>query len=184
MNGMQLILKEREEQKTKHGYTKAHDAKYNKDMQLMKASAYLVASAGFLKPLQNGHSDWPADWSTEVKERIDKKSPKEKLIIAGALAVAEFERTGEFSAMGVAKNMADHIDNLIEKEKGPLQRVTAVQDDDGHWYVIPAGDVNEFHGMLDEAARNDDYDEFNMKFSKYLTGGDLNIIELWAKLPD
>jgi hypothetical protein len=64
-----------------------------------------------------------------------------------------------------------------------LQKVIAVQDDSGHWYVIPAELESEFNKLVDCA--DDDYDlqkEFMERFSQYMTGGDLNNTQLYADL--
>jgi len=64
-----------------------------------------------------------------------------------------------------------------------LRKVSAVQDDSGHWYVIPAELEAEFNTMVD--CDDDDYeaqDRFMEKFDKYLTGGDLNNVQLYAEL--
>lgn len=65
-----------------------------------------------------------------------------------------------------------------------LQKVVAIQDDSSHWYVIPAEMRKEFR-RLEELASNDNDDalnEFIEKFNKYRTGGDLNNIQLYAKI--
>jgi len=62
-----------------------------------------------------------------------------------------------------------------------LQKVKAVRDNDGHWYVIPQSKINLFQKLL---ARNDEQAEewFINEFSEYMTGGDLNSIQLWAEI--
>ena len=66
----------------------------------------------------------------------------------------------------------------MEKE---LKKVQAIQDESGHWYVLP----NE---LLDDF-RKDEQDEdfvdsgdFDKKYGEYMTGGDLNIIQLYADI--
>lgn len=61
-----------------------------------------------------------------------------------------------------------------------LQKVIAVQDDDCHWYVIPAWMENEFHMLEELGFEEDDHSEFEATFSKYRTGGDLNLVQLYA----
>jgi hypothetical protein len=61
-----------------------------------------------------------------------------------------------------------------------LQKVRAIKDDSGHWYVIPMELTVEFHNLLNGGERTED--EFIEKFSKYMTGGDLNNIQLYAEL--
>lgn len=62
-----------------------------------------------------------------------------------------------------------------------LQEVKAVQDDSGHWYVIPNGLLESFR--KDE--QNEDFvdsGKFDEKYGKYMTGGDLNLIQLYAEI--
>lgn len=61
-----------------------------------------------------------------------------------------------------------------------MQKVKAVQDNDGHWFVIPEDMSGTFQVLLDECERFDDYTLFEMEFSEYMTGGDLNLIQLYA----
>jgi hypothetical protein len=63
------------------------------------------------------------------------------------------------------------------------QKVLALQDDSGHWYVIPAELESEFNKLVD--CDEDDYDlqnEFMERFDQYRTGGDLNNTQLYAEL--
>jgi len=62
-----------------------------------------------------------------------------------------------------------------------MEKVVAVQDDDMHWYVIPAHMKDEFYKMEEEGER-DDWTAFMDKFSQYQTGGDLNLTQLYADL--
>ena len=64
-----------------------------------------------------------------------------------------------------------------------MQKVIATQDESGHWYVIPQGVIGEYYrdeendDMIDSGA-------FDDKWSKYRTGGDLNLIQLYANIDD
>lgn len=65
---------------------------------------------------------------------------------------------------------------------GNLVPVKALKDDSGHWYVIPADCEEEFD--LDLEDETDEYgNNFNDKWGKYRTGGDLNLIQLYAEIP-
>lgn len=62
-----------------------------------------------------------------------------------------------------------------------MEKVKVIKDESGHWYVIPNNLVNEF--------RRDEQDEdfvdsgkFDEKYGKYMTGGDLNLIQLYADI--
>lgn len=61
-----------------------------------------------------------------------------------------------------------------------MKKVHAIKDDDGHWYVIPAEMIEEFHRLLDGGESTED--EFIEKFSDYMTGGDLNLVQLYAEI--
>lgn len=61
-----------------------------------------------------------------------------------------------------------------------LKKVVALQDDSCHWYVIPMEMLGEFRYL--EEGGEDTEEEFIEKFSQYMTGGDLNIIQLYAEI--
>jgi len=63
-----------------------------------------------------------------------------------------------------------------------LQKVNAVTDNDGHWYIIPNDLVEDFWNGVDSCEDDDDYESFEDKFGKYQTGGDLNLVQLWAEI--
>jgi hypothetical protein len=70
-----------------------------------------------------------------------------------------------------------------------LMAVVAVQDEDGDWFVIPtdqhedfrrlAGRINASFGPEDDARFEE---EFETKFRRYATGGDLNNVQLYAEI--
>lgn len=62
-----------------------------------------------------------------------------------------------------------------------LQQVKVVQDDSGHWYVIPNDLVKDFYkdGEDEDFV---DYGHFDNKYGKYRTGGDLNLVQLYAEI--
>ncbi len=62
-----------------------------------------------------------------------------------------------------------------------MQKVKAIQDDSCHWYVLPIDLVDEF----DKDGQDEDFVDgggFDDKYGKYRTGGDLNLIQLYADL--
>jgi hypothetical protein len=70
-----------------------------------------------------------------------------------------------------------------------LLAVRAVQDESGHWYVIPVSMVQDFYSARNEMILEgisevliNLEDEFEEKFCKYRTGGDLNNVQLYAKI--
>lgn len=69
-----------------------------------------------------------------------------------------------------------------------LQKVLAKQDDSCHWYVIPAELSHEWNRLSEIMYDNDGpggqaaEDLFIDTFGQYMTGGDLNNIQLYADL--
>lgn len=66
-------------------------------------------------------------------------------------------------------------------EETKLQKVKPVKDDSGHWYVLPNELVKEFY--KDE--QDEDFvdgGDFDEKYGQYMTGGDLNLVQLYAKI--
>ena len=62
-----------------------------------------------------------------------------------------------------------------------LQKVKAIKDESGHWYVIPASLLPFFR--IDEQDEDMiDSGQFDQKWGKYRTGGDLNLVQLWAEI--
>lgn len=62
-----------------------------------------------------------------------------------------------------------------------LRKVYPVEDGDGHWYVIPFELKDEFF-KDEENGVEDEYEAFIEKYSQYKTGGDLNLIQLYAEI--
>ncbi len=60
-----------------------------------------------------------------------------------------------------------------------LKKVKATQDDSCHWYVIPNELFREFNEDCDNEEMADS-GEFDEKYGKYQTGGDLNNIQLYV----
>jgi len=55
-----------------------------------------------------------------------------------------------------------------------ITRVYITTDEEGHWYVIPYDMKDEFLSKLCY-----DVEEFEVVFSKYRTGGDINNVSLF-----
>lgn len=62
-----------------------------------------------------------------------------------------------------------------------FQRVKAIKDEDGHWYVIPELLYYQFCVDLGNEEMVDSGD-FDNKYGKYRTGGDLNLVQLYAEI--
>lgn len=60
-----------------------------------------------------------------------------------------------------------------------LIKVKAVQDDSGHWYIIPEGLMSKFNKDVDE-----EVEDFDTLWGKFRTMGDINNIQLWADSND
>lgn len=62
-----------------------------------------------------------------------------------------------------------------------LKKIKAIKDESGHWHVLPNELLEDF--------RKDEQDEdfvdsgkFDEKYGSYMTGGDLNLIQLYAEI--
>lgn len=87
LKAIKLMKRERAEQLSKHGRTIEHDREFNHFGQLVKAAMYCVEKA------ETGKCNvWPSDWSLITKGHLDKKSPKELVVYAGAFLMAEQDR--------------------------------------------------------------------------------------------
>lgn len=62
-----------------------------------------------------------------------------------------------------------------------MKKVYAVQDNDCHWYVIPFELKDQFF-QDEENGEADEWESFNEKYSQYMTGGDLNNVQLYAEI--
>ena len=61
-----------------------------------------------------------------------------------------------------------------------IEKVKVIKDESGHWYIIPNKLVKEFY--KDESNEDMiDSGEFGNKWGGYMTGGDLNLVQLYAK---
>jgi hypothetical protein len=61
-----------------------------------------------------------------------------------------------------------------------MKKVKAVEDNDGHWYLIPNELYNDFFKDMhdDELCDSGRFDE---KYRIYRTGGNLNLIQLYIE---
>lgn len=90
MTGIELIVKERQEQIQKHDRTVEHDVAVNKDEQLVDAMLLIIASSTDDNNLVVQES--PQGWNGEVWQNILSKPWKERLAVLGAFAAAEIDR--------------------------------------------------------------------------------------------
>lgn len=57
--------------------------------------------------------------------------------------------------------------------------VKVMSDEDGHWYIIPNDKAKQFLKDLSGPRKiaDEDFDEI---YGKYRTGGDINLVQLYA----
>lgn len=62
-----------------------------------------------------------------------------------------------------------------------IQKVKVTRDESGHWYVLPDDIYDEF--VKDEENEDMiDSGEFDDKYGKYMTGGGINLVQLYAEI--
>lgn len=59
-----------------------------------------------------------------------------------------------------------------------LKKVAVAQDEDGNWYVMPDHLLFHFRMLIYE----EQYKEIERQFGKYKTGGEINLVQLWAEI--
>lgn len=104
VSGLELIAIERDEQINKHGFSLEKDAKYYEKGELVQAAVYCLGEEGV---------SWPESWDAEFKEKIDKKTQVQKLIVAGALFRAENDRLGINKYEDDIKDCAIAIESIL-----------------------------------------------------------------------
>jgi hypothetical protein len=82
----------------------------------------------------------------------------------------------------------ENVTKLMEKETKLIKphhmiQVRPIQDDTGDWYILPNEWVKEFYIDQDDEEFVDS-GGFGDKYGKYMTGGDLNNIQLYADIND
>lgn len=91
MTGIEVIGVERTEQLYKHNRTVKYDVKANSKGQLAKGARKLLANAPDLVDFQL--IDFPPEgWDKVIWAKMCNKSYKERVVIAGALLAAEYDR--------------------------------------------------------------------------------------------
>jgi hypothetical protein len=70
----------------------------------------------------------------------------------------------------------------LPPEENKLIPVVVVQDNDDHWYVIPKNLRVQFYELLEKAERDNDHIDFLEVFDDYMTGGDINNVQLYANV--
>lgn len=62
-----------------------------------------------------------------------------------------------------------------------LIKVKIANDGDGHWYVLPEYLYDDFNRDLEDHDMTES-GEFSTKYGKYATGGDINLVQLYAEM--
>ena len=62
-----------------------------------------------------------------------------------------------------------------------MEKVKAVKDESGHWYIIPNDLLDEFADDEENESMIDS-GKFDEKWGKYRTGGGLNLVQLWVEM--
>jgi hypothetical protein len=100
----------------------------------------------------------------------------------------EIQTAYELGKMGYPSNPEDYYNDFFKKadddfnEQETLEqaaKVKAVRDYSGHWYIIPNELYQNFLKDLDNEDMVDS-GRFSEKYGKYMTGGDLNLVQLYA----
>lgn len=111
--GIELILKERQEQINKHGWSLDHDASYS-DGQLVEAALFCYEQARIkLGRIHHGNRQWPDGWIKSFEEKIINKPVIEQLTVCGAFYIAEYDRTHSYVFLQSAFEVASKIDYLL-----------------------------------------------------------------------
>ncbi len=109
ITAIELIHKERAEQLAKHGRTLKKDKELNTSGQLSEAANKLLLPDGSDVP------PVPAGWALNIWKRMCEKPRRQRLIIAGALLLAEEDRLGVPGAFRHSiKTLCEEIDRLPE----------------------------------------------------------------------
>ena len=90
--GIELIAQERKEQIEKHGKTVKKDVELNEDYQLSSAASLLTEAIDNDTLMVIAHDTLPKGWDLKMWQKMWDKSFAERLIIAGALIAAEYDR--------------------------------------------------------------------------------------------
>lgn len=63
-----------------------------------------------------------------------------------------------------------------------MKKVIVTEDGSGHWYIIPNRLVEQFYEDLEQVEEDGNVSIFSDKYSKYMTGGDINNVQLYANV--
>lgn len=100
--GIELIAEERQEQIEKHGFDSTHDDDHETEGRLIMAAEAAI---------EGDDGSFPASWEAGMVNKICSKPDKERLIIGGALYLAQ----------------RDQIDRRIKEIAAEIDRLTNTQ---------------------------------------------------------
>lgn len=106
LTGMELIAIERQEQIEKHGRTVQRDKDLNQFGQL------LLAAFELMQPDKSPVPSTPMGWDQGMFRNMCMKPRRERLILAGALLLADNARRGYPAWAGMIASIAKDIDEL------------------------------------------------------------------------
>lgn len=118
-DGMSLLIAERRQQQTKHGFTILKDSDYiNKE--LLQAANFALEHAGMYEQfgVAGIGKEWPSGWREENKRKIISKTRIEKLMVAGAFLMAQQDKDMRATWHTKIYQIARTIDEL-KKECNP-----------------------------------------------------------------
>jgi hypothetical protein len=105
-NGVERIYEERLDQLNKHGKTVEYDHRINCRRQLFEAAQLLLIESETLRDVARDRV--PTNWDPEIWTKMFNKPLKERLIIAGALLAAEYDRMEYNEKLTAKKNGLDN----------------------------------------------------------------------------
>jgi len=109
MNGLELILKERQEQIDKHGFSLEQDKYYsNGELILAAKFAELCTGRGIGCTDISVEARWPIGWNHYFRRKLLTKTKIQALTVAGAFYMAENERLG-------SNKYQENIDKVIKE---------------------------------------------------------------------
>lgn len=96
-----------------HGYTRDKDDAHTKRQLVRGAFLTLEQYLGAARDRSGRTEEWPENWQPDSPwhQRMKKKSPREKLVMAAALLLAEIDRIDR------AIESTDQLDREIEQSK-------------------------------------------------------------------
>ncbi len=63
-----------------------------------------------------------------------------------------------------------------------LKEARIMEDDDGHYYILPVELAKDFDSDLDKANATDEYSYFIEKYGDYMQGSHISTIVIYAEL--